>query len=109
MNKPDGKTRKGRDEMEEIRHTVVRIQAGVLALVFAILGGLGIFIVTVWLLIKGGEQVGPNLHLLRNYFFGYSVSWFGSLVGLFYGIVVGGAIGWAIGKIYNSVANLRQR
>jgi hypothetical protein len=91
----------------ELSQAVARIQAGVMALVFGLIGGLGIFLMTVWLLIKGGQNVGRHLNLLGQFFIGYSVSWTGSIIGLFYGVLVGGAIGWAIGKIYNRIVALR--
>jgi hypothetical protein len=95
------------NQSPELSQAVGRIQAGVLALVFGLIGGLGIFLMTVWLLIKGGENVGPHLQLLGQYFIGYSVSWTGSLIGLLYGALVGGLIGWAIGKIYNRMVTIR--
>jgi hypothetical protein len=73
------------------------------------IGGFGLFGMTAWLLIKGGENVGMHLQLLGNYFIGYSVTWPGSFVGLLYGALFGGIIGWSIGKIYNGVAALRRR
>lgn len=94
---------------EEISLEIMRIQAGVLALVCAVLGGVGLFLMTVWLLIKDGPEAGPHLGLLGQYFIGYSVTWGGSVIGLFYGAVVGGIAGWVIGVVYNLVAGLRQR
>lgn len=94
---------------DEVSRTVARIQAGVLAVVCALLGGAGLFLMTIWLVIKGGPNMGQHLQLLSQYFVGYSVSWNGSLVGLFYGALTGGIIGWSIGKIYNSIAALRHR
>jgi hypothetical protein len=69
-------------EENQISQAVARIQSAVLALVFAAIGGAGVFMMTAWLLIKGGDQIGPHLGLLSQYFIGYSVSWKGSLVGL---------------------------
>lgn len=93
---------------QEVDRAIVRIQAGVLAIVGALLGGLGLFVMTAWLLIKGGPEVGAHLNLLRHYFIGYSVTWPGSLLGLGYGALLGGAVGWSVGKIYNGVVSLRQ-
>ena len=95
------------DERLVVR-TVIRIHAGVLALVGGALGGIGLFSMTVWLLIRGGAHVGAHLGLLGNYFYGYSVTWSGSVVGLVYGVVVGGLVGWTIGAVYNRVVGLRQ-
>lgn len=91
----------------EVRRAVARIQSAVLALVFGVIGGGGIFLMTAWLLIKGGDHIGPHLGLLSQYFIGYTVSWKGSVIGFLYGALVGGAIGWAIGKIYNSIVGIR--
>ena len=92
---------------DEVSRAIVRLQAGVLAIVCALIGGIGFFAVTVWLLIKGGPHVGAHLQLLGQYFIGYSVTWQGSLVGAFYGALLGGSVGWTIGTIYNRVVNLR--
>jgi hypothetical protein len=92
---------------EEISRAVARIQAGVLAFVCAVLGGLGLFIATVWLLLDGGPQVGSHLQLLSNYYIGYSVTWRGSVIGMLYGALTGAVLGWTIGFIYNKVVGLR--
>jgi len=96
-------------ELGEVQQAVMRLQTGVLTIVCALFGGVGLFIMTAWLLIKGGSQVGAHLQLLGHYFIGYSVTWKGSLVGLCYGALVGGVVGWAIGTIYNGIVTLRQR
>ena len=103
----NGMTKPGR-QADELSRAVVRIHAGVLAFVCALLGGVGLFGMTVWLLIKGGPQVGLHLRLLAHYFIGYSVTWQGSVVGFFYGAFVGGVIGWSIGTIYNGIVGLRR-
>lgn len=94
-------------EEQELSRMVVAIQAGVLALVCAVLGGLALFLMTVWLVIKGGPRVGQHLSLLGQYLIGYSVTWTGSVVGLLYGAIIGGILGWTVAKIYNGVASLR--
>lgn len=92
-----------------ILEPVIRLHAGVLAFAGAVLGGGGLFLVTVWLVVKGGETVGPHLSLLGNYFYGYTVTWPGAFVGLVYGALAGAAAGWAIGEIYNRIAAARYR
>jgi len=96
-------------EVEALKALVARLEARALGLVGAVIGGLGLFVMTAWLLLKGGTQVGPHLQLLGQYFYGYSVTWPGSLVGLIYGALVGGSIGWMVGTIYNRVVWLRHR
>jgi hypothetical protein len=103
------KVSRSRDSADRLSRELVKIQAGVLALVCAVISGLVIFGMTAWLLIKDGPNVGMHLNLLGNYFIGYSVTWSGSLVGLLYGLLVGGAVGWSIAKVYNGVVAIRQR
>ena len=98
---------KTHDDINEVSRAIVRIQTGVLALVSALIGGGGLFLMTAWLLLKGGSQVGSHLQLLGQYFPGYSVTWKGSVVGLFYGALTGGVVGWIIGAIYNKIVGIR--
>ncbi len=90
-----------------LRKAVARLRASVMAVVFGFAGGTGLFVATIWLLIRGGEKVGQHLSLLGNFFPGYSVSWSGSLIGFLYGVMFGMAIGWSIAWIYNLIANFR--
>ena len=96
-------------EQELLDRTVARLRAGVLAIVFAWTGGVGLFVATAWLLVRGGENVGQHLNLLGHYFPGYSVTWLGSFVGLFYGALTGGVLGWTIAWLYNRLAAFRRR
>jgi len=97
------------EQINEVSRAIARIKTDALGVVCAVMGGVGLFVATAWLLVKDGPDVGQHLQLLSNYFIGYSVTWWGSIVGLFYGALCGGAIGWAVGTIYNKVVNLRQR
>jgi hypothetical protein len=117
VEKPAGESERGGQrqdappspaEEREIVWAIARLQAGVLALVAALLGASGMFVMTAWLLVKGGPQVGPHLQLLAQYFYGYSVSWPGAFIGSFYGALVGGIVGWLIGALYNLIAGLRE-
>ena len=96
-------------ERELIANAVARLRAGILAIVGGMLGGLGLFAATAWLLVRGGEHVGQHLQLLAQYYPGYSVSWSGALLGLFYGGVTGAVLGLAVGFLYNGIADLRGR
>jgi hypothetical protein len=66
-----------------------------------IVGGLGVFVATAILLIKGGEEIGPNLSLLSQHFIGYSVTWTGSMIGAVYGLVTGFIAGWTLAAVRN--------
>lgn len=97
------------NQNEEISRAVARIKAGVLALIFGFFGGVGLFLATAILLIKGGPNVGEHLSLLGHYFPGYHVTWGGAFVGMFYGAILGGLVGWVVGMIYNRIVGVRFR
>ncbi len=104
-----------RDQLEQdwktIDRAIARLRASVMAVVFALLGGTGLFVATLWLVIRGpapgATEVGLTLGLLNNYFPGYTVTWVGSLLGFFYGALVGMVVGWVFALIYNLVAGKR--
>ena len=96
-------------ERELILAAAARLRAGILAVTFGLLGGVGLFTVTAWLLIKGGWTVGPHLNLLGNYFPGYRVSWPGAFLGAFYGAAPGAVVGWVLATVYNRIADWRAR
>ena len=98
-----------RSAEEKLFSGVLWLNAGVLGLTLGMLCGLGLFLATNWLVIKGGKQVGPHLALLSQYFIGYRVSFLGSLIGFFYGFAVGTLSGSLIGWIYNRIVALRRR
>ena len=86
---------------------LLRLNASVLGLVSGILLGGGLFIATNWLVLKGGEVVGPHLELLGQYLIGYRVTFGGSFVGLAYGFVVGYVGGYVVAILYNWFVDLR--
>ncbi len=63
--------------------------------------GLGLFLATAVLLLRGGEPVGANLALLRSYFPGFEVTWRGALLGLLEAAVGGLAFGYALARLIN--------
>ncbi len=96
------------DNLERmVRIRLVRLNAVVQGAAVGAITGLGVFLATVWLLLKGGEFIGPHLALLGQYFVGYSVSWSGSIVGLLWGFAVGFAVGGSVSMIYNRIAASR--
>jgi hypothetical protein len=88
---------------------LLRLNATVQGLVTGIIAGLGIFIATNWLVLKGGDVVGPHLGLLGQFFIGYEVSFVGSLMGFMYALVTGFAVGYFVARIYNGIVDLRDR
>ena len=87
---------------------LLRLNAKVQGIVIGILAGLGLFIVTNWLVLKGGDVVGPHLALLGQFFIGYQVTFVGSLIGSAYASVCGFVIGYAVAGLYNWIADLRE-
>ena len=78
-----------------------------MAIVFGLLGGTGLWVATVWLLLRGGPMVGKHLRLLGYYFPGYRVSWSGSIIGFVYGALVGALLGGVLALVYNKVSTWR--
>jgi hypothetical protein len=76
-------------------------------LALGVVGALGLFAATIWLVIKGGTVVGPHLGLLSAYFPGYSVSWTGAFVGAGYMFFFGYGAGRVVATIYNRVVRGR--
>ena len=75
---------------------------------------MAIFIATNFLILKGGYinaegdyVVGPHLQLLSQFFIGYKVSFWGSIIGFFYGFAVGTLCGAAFALIYNKIVDFR--
>jgi hypothetical protein len=94
-------------EQELLRTVILRLRSRVLAMVFGMLGGTGLFIATAWLLARQGQMMGLHLNLLSNYFPGYQVTWPGAFIGFFYGALVGAGIGWSMAWFYNLIAEKR--
>ncbi len=86
---------------------VLWLNSGVLGLCCGLVFGLGIFVATNWLVLKGGDQVGFHLRLLSHFFIGYSVTFPGSFVGFVYGFAVGSLSGALVGWIYNKFVEFR--
>ncbi len=97
----------GDRELVLVTRAIARLRAGIVAIVTAMVGGFALFAATLWLVIKGGPNVGQNLGLLRAYYPGYSVTWVGSLVGLVYGALTGAVLGWCVAWLYNVLASWR--
>lgn len=98
-------------ELEEalIHAAIVRLRSRVMAIVFAMVGGAGLFLATGWLVARRGVDVGLHLGLLSNYFPGYAVTWPGAVVGFIYGALTGGIVGWSVAWVYNQVVDRRHR
>mgnify|MGYP001333867736 CR=1 FL=1 len=92
---------------EKLFKGILFLNAKVIGLALGLLSGLFMFVITNWLVLKGGTRVGPHLSLLSQYFIGYRVSFLGSLIGFAYGFALGTIGGAFIGWIYNKIAKFR--
>jgi hypothetical protein len=89
------------EEEQALRRTILRASEQGWGIAIGLLLGVGLFLATAILVIKGGPNPGPHLGLVRIYFPGYSVTWIGSVIGFVYAFVVGYAIGRTVATIYN--------
>jgi hypothetical protein len=85
-----------------IEAAFAKIDPLALGVAVGVVSGLGIFMASAILLLRGGPVVGPRLSLLGNYLFGFEVTWTGAVIGLF----EGGMWGFAAGAL---AAGLRNR
>lgn len=90
-----------------IRRRLIRLNAIVSGVSTGFVMGFGLFIATLWLVIKGGEVVGPHLALLGQFFIGYTVTVVGSFIGFFYGFLLGFILGGSVAALYNWLLYLR--
>jgi hypothetical protein len=94
------------EEMVLGRATRLNVVANGIAI--GLICGLGLFLATIILVVKGGAEVGPHLWLLSQYLPGYQVTVLGSFVGLAYGLIAGFIVGGLIAYLYNWLVDLRR-
>jgi hypothetical protein len=86
-----------------IIQSLAKLDALALGIAVGTLCGLVIFLATNILILKGGEEIGPRLSLLNQYFIGYEVTGTGSLIGFLYGFFFGFVTGSLTAFLRNSV------
>ncbi|HKC62366.1 MAG TPA: hypothetical protein VKB86_01955 [Pyrinomonadaceae bacterium] len=99
MKKPKRAKLASTDQL--IVQAFARLDRTALGISIGTLFGLAVFIMTNFLILKGGEHVGQNLQLLSQYFIGYKVTFVGSLIGFIYGFVFGFILGWSTAFLRN--------
>ncbi len=87
---------------EELALAFAPLHKRALGIAVGMASGLLVFGITVFHLTLAPEWA-IDLDLLAEYFYGYSVTWKGSLVGLFWGFVVGFVSGWFLAFSRNVV------
>ena len=90
-------------EQRQLERALQRLNARAWGIAMGLLAGGALFLATIVLVVKGGQNQGQHLRLLRVFFPGYTVSFLGSFVGFIYAFVVGYATGRLIGMVYNSL------
>ena len=93
------------EEQQAIRKTILQVHDQGWGLAFGLVLGLGLFVATNVLVIRGGPSMGQHLSLLSLYFPGYRVSVIGSLIGFVYAFVVGYGVGRGIATAYNRLTS----
>ena len=89
------------EERQTLEKTILQANEQGWGIALGFLLGFGLFTATIFLVLKGGSNVGFHLNLLHVYFPGYRVTFLGSLIGFVYAFVVGYGIGRMIVTIYN--------
>jgi hypothetical protein len=93
------------DEEQLIEQTVLRMSSRASGLGVGLLCGLGLFLATLILAVRGGPWTGDHLGLLSQFFPGYSVTVGGAFIGFLYAFAVGGAAGYLLSAVYNRFAD----
>lgn len=85
----------------ELEAALAKLNARAWGWAFGLMLALGLFLATVFLLIKGGPNTGQHLNLLGIFLPGYQVTWPGAFIGLIYMFVIGYGLGRLVGGVYN--------
>ena len=84
-----------------MRDVMLTLNGRAWGIAMGLMFGLGLFVATNVLVLKGGPQIGPHLVLLSEFLPGYRVTFLGSVIGFIYLFVVGYGVGRVIGGVYN--------
>jgi hypothetical protein len=94
----------------------MRLDANLNGIILGLMLGIGLFIATNWLVLKGGPTadngeviIGPHLSLLGEFFYGYQVTFIGSFIGFAYGLLFGYIVGFLTSQAYNGIAAMRDK
>lgn len=100
------------EDLRDLEHLIevrlVTVSAMMVGLATGIVGGVALFLATLWLVVKGGPHPGAHLALLGQYFPGYEVTLPGCFIGFFYAFLCSFVLGYAGALIYDRVARARE-
>jgi hypothetical protein len=83
--------------------TFTRMDPVSFALAVGSVAGFWTFVATIFLVVKGGEVVGPHLQLLSQVFAGYTVTNRGAFLALGYSFFWGFLVGWLFSYLRNII------
>lgn len=78
---------------DAVLERVIRFNLLAVGIAIGTMSGVILWVATVVLLLRGGDNVGLHLNLLAVFFPGYSVTWAGAWIGLVWGFIAGAASG----------------
>ncbi len=84
-----------------IEAVFARLDPAALGIAIGSVTGVGLFLATTVLLLKGGPMVGRTLSLLGNFLPGFTATWSGAFIGLVEAGVGGFAFGYTLAKLRN--------
>ena len=88
---------------EALAAYALRLNGNAWGVSIGLLFAIGLFAATNVLVLKGGENVGQHLGILSQYFWGYDVTFVGSLIGAVWAFVTGYVGARVICAIYNAL------
>ena len=92
------------ETQDEVKTTLLRLNARAWGIAVGLLFGSALFLVTIFLVMRGGRRVGPHLGMLWIFLPGYRVTVGGAFIGFAWAFVIGFAVGSLIGWVYNALA-----
>ncbi len=98
-----------RDLLTLVQDAFARYDAVALGSAVGVVSGMGLFLATVLLLLRGGPNVGANLAVVGSFLPGFEVGWLGAVVGSLEAGLAGFAFGWLLAKLINGVIALEER
>jgi hypothetical protein len=90
------------DLVETMQMAIAPVHKAALGVATGLVSGLVVAAATAFIVVVR-PQPEPRLDLLANYFYGYTVSWPGVLIGFLWAFVVGFVAGWFMGFVRNFV------
>lgn len=88
----------------DVRQSLLRLRLRAWGFASGFVLGVALFAATLFLVLRGGTDVGKHLGLLSVFLPGYSVTVAGSFIGFIYAFIIGYAFGWIAARLYSAFA-----